>query len=102
MDMAWQYNWQWSQGRLHQRMPRIGGLPSWVTCVAVLAALVVIVLPMLALILAAVLVGAIVMALLSLVALVIRIARDLWRGLTGGWSTDDDGRRNVRVLPRQD
>ncbi|WP_428387073.1 hypothetical protein [Mucisphaera sp.] len=74
---------------------------NWALSVAILLAVLVILLPLLALLLLAVVVGLVSYVVFSLIALVL----DTLSGLLGtqhpgrpGEKTDDDGRRNVRII----
>lgn len=77
--------------------------PSWVTKIALGCAAAVIVIPLLALTLAALVVGGIVFAVLMGVVTISLWVRSLWNGLSRpnlpGMGLDD-GRRNVRVIRR--
>lgn len=78
--------------------------PGWVTRTAVLAAVLVVVVPLLLLALAAVFVGLFVFVTLGLVGQVVAVVSDGWARATSGtqalWGRQ--GRRNVRVVRRRD
>lgn len=95
-------NWQAWQIHLN-RLRAANSQPSWVVRVAAICAAAVIIIPLALLALAALIVGALVFAALALLASGITIIRSL---LTNAASihtphaSDDDGRRNVRVIRR--
>lgn len=72
------------------------GQPSWVTRWALIAMVLIVVVPLTLLTLAAVLVGFVVFVTLRLVALVIASVR----GVFGRQAPADDGRENVQVIDR--
>ncbi len=77
---------------------RVSQQPSWVTKTALTAALIVVVVPIIALTLAALVIGMACLLILSAVA-------SAWRSLTrpfaaGPRPPKDDGRRNVTVIDR--
>ena len=86
--------------RWYARMER---RPSWVAQAAFLAAVLVVVVPILLLFGAAVAIGLVVFLTLALFVWIVEAVRDIWHrltsGATGRWSSD--GRRNVRVIRRR-
>ncbi len=80
--------------------------PGWVAGAALLAATLVVVVPLLVLMIAALFVGVVVFVTLSVVAWFVAVVRGLWRGVMPGgggggrgWPPDQR-RRNVRVVTR--
>ena len=86
-------------GAMYDRMQR---KPGWVTKFTLIAAAIVVVVPIVAIALAAIVVGAIVFFVVSAIAAVMNFFSSLFGGF-GGTSdmSADDGRRNVRVIPRE-
>jgi hypothetical protein len=80
---------------------KLSGAPAWVVWTSLTVAGLVIILPLLVLSLLAILVGLILFALLYVLSAILRMAQNalnwLRRLVTG---RDDQGRRNVTVLPR--
>jgi len=93
---------------VHRRHPgaglwytRVRSQPGWVVKTAIGVALLVVVVPIVLLTLAAVFVGLVCMLALSLVAAVVRGVSELFKpGTPGSLKSQDDGRRNVRVIDR--
>ena len=93
----------WQAGRDNRSGPvrwyrYAAGQPSWVTRWALLAIVVVVVVPLVTLALAGLVVGLVVFVTLGVVARVIGLIRALFGGGGGPADDDDDGRRNVRVM----
>ncbi|MEX0884859.1 MAG: hypothetical protein WD009_00330 [Phycisphaeraceae bacterium] len=86
--------------RLRAWHARLQGRPGWVWKATVLAAVMVVVLPLIILTLTAVTVAAAVFAVASLVASGVGVVRRLLGGARGSVWPADDGRRNVRVIDR--
>ncbi len=78
---------------------RVVGRPSWVTKWALIAAAIVVLVPLMLLALAGLVIGTVVFVLLGLIAQVITFVRSGLHSLSGGGSTST-GRRNVRVIHR--
>lgn len=99
--MSWQARFEEEVRRRHPGAgmwyARVSRQPSWVTKTALAVALIVIVVPIIALTIAAVIIGLACLLVLSLVA-------SVWRFITGPFTgtrpTKDDGRRNVTVIER--
>ncbi len=79
------------------------GWPRWVTMTALVAATLILVIPLVALLIAAAIVGLVVFVTLGVIAQLILLVRVVWMKLTGGQvrTWPDDGRRNVRVIWRE-
>jgi|GEM_PF-1977822 len=87
---------------MNQQAYRTTGLPGWVLWTASVAAFLVIAIPLIALVVAAVLVGGLVFLVLGLIATVVNGISRLFGGLSGRSSSSDDGRVNVRVMHRSE
>ncbi len=95
-------NWQSWQIHLN-RLRVMGGQPSWVTRIALLCAGVIIAIPLLVLVLAALVVGAGVFVVLAGVAAGMTMIRSLLSSTPAMHTSNgmnDDGRQNVRVIRR--
>lgn len=82
------------------RYDRIQRQPSWVLKLALVAAVLVIVVPLLILTFAAILIGVVVFTIGSLVASGLRVISDLFTRRPTSPVQFDDGRRNVRIIRR--
>ncbi len=99
--MSWQVRFEEEVRRRHPGAgmwyTRVSRQPSWVTKTALVAALIVVVVPIIALTIAAVIIGLLCLLVLSLVA-------SVWRFVTSPFSgtraSKDDGRRNVTIIDR--
>ena len=99
--MSWQVRFQ---EEVHRRHPgagawftRLSRQPGWVTKTATIAALLVVVVPIIALTLAALLIGTACLLVLGIIASVWRFVTSPF---TGPRAPKDDGRRNVQVIER--
>jgi len=98
---------RWStrvEEEVHRRHPglgvwytRLSRQPGWVTRTAFIIAILVVVLPIVALALTAAVVGLACLLILGSIAKASRFISDSFKG---GLRTRDDGRRNVRVIER--
>jgi len=79
---------------------RFQNQPGWVTKAAIVAAVLVIGVPILVLTLTAILVGLAVFAVLGLAAQGVRAVRQLFRNVGPAHTTPEPGRRNVRIVRR--
>ena len=99
--MSWQVRFEEAVFNRHpgagQWYARVRRQPGWVTRTAFIIAVMVVVLPLLALTLAAVVVGLACLLVLGMVAYVGKAVTDLFNG---GPRRKRDGRRNVRVMDR--
>lgn len=89
--------------------PRLGAMyaqmrrkPGWVTQLAIAAAAVVVIVPIVALVLTALIVGVVVFYALSLVAAIVQFFRQIFGGISRSTRNESasNGRQNVRVIPR--
>jgi len=99
--MSWQVRFEEEMRRRHPGAgtwyTRVSRQPSWVTKTALVVALLVVVVPIIALTIAAVLIGLACLLILSIVA-------SIWRFITSPFAgprvPKDDGRRNVTIVDR--
>ena len=100
--MSWQVRFEEEVRRRHPGAgmwyTRVSRQPGWVTKTAMMAALLVVVVPIIALTIAAVIIGLACLLILSLVA-------NIWRWVTSPFAagpkpSKDDGRRNVTIIDR--
>lgn len=78
---------------------RMSGQPFWIWGLSALAGLLVVVIPLVALGLAAILIALLVLVVLSLVYWIVTLPMRVLRMFS---PRDDDGRRNVRVVVREE
>src|SRR5690606_29733470 len=98
-------NWQaWQQRANRYRI--VVGQPGWVTKIALACMALVIAVPLILLVLAAIFIGVVVFVALAIIAKLVQMMQALLAGTAAGQpdasinDMPDDGRRNVRVIRR--